>query len=73
MEFLDSLDDLEAYIDLTAFATCSCARTKQRLLETLELDERYRVFLRYLTRQRERFQLHRRLQGETGDDEIELN
>lgn len=73
MEFLASLDDPEAFIDLTTFATCQCCRTKQRILETLALDQRYRTFLGYLTRRRDQFQLDRRLQGDMDDDRIELN
>lgn len=73
LDFLCDLDDLEAFIDLTAYATCRCTRTKQRLLETLNLGERYRTFLRYLTVQHERIHLQRQLQGEVDEDDIQLN
>jgi Lon protease-like protein len=73
VDFLDSLEDPESFIDLTAFAACHCVRTKQRLLETVELEARYRTFLRYLTREQEQIRLQRRLQGSIDPGQIELN
>ena len=71
--FLETLEDPDVYIDLTAFATCACALTKQRLLETLNLEHRYKTYLRYLARVRLKRDLHRKLQGGIGDEQIELN
>ncbi len=73
MEFLTSLDDADTFIDLTAFAICQNSLVKQRLLEALPLEERYHAFLKHLNTRREEAVLHRRLQGGTGDAEIELN
>jgi len=73
LDFLDGLEDPEAFIDLTAFATCQCARTKQRLLETLDLAKRYQLLREHLEGLHRQRLLHRRLQGAVADDEITLN
>lgn len=73
LEFLLSLDDLEAFIDLIAYSVCPCPATKQRMLETYDLAERYQVFLDYLRRQQAKQQFFRTLQGPLSDEQIVLN
>ncbi|MFP4282174.1 MAG: LON peptidase substrate-binding domain-containing protein, partial [Opitutales bacterium] len=71
--FLRELDEPGTFIDLTAFAVCRCPRVKQSILEALEVPDRFRLFARYLERERDRIRLHRKLQGPLSDDSISLN
>ncbi len=73
VEFIDSIEDPEVYVDYLAYAVCSCPKTKQRLLETIDVRERYNVFLRYLEERAAIRKRDQRLQGRTRDEEISLN
>lgn len=73
VDFIESIEDAEVYLDYLAYAMCACSKTKQRLLETLDVRERYTVFLRYLDRRARRRRLDAELQGSTRNEEIERN
>ena len=73
LEFLQTIDDLDVYLDLTAYSACPSPEVKQRLLETLDLETRYRLYLAYLQRRMNRFRFHRQLQGSLSDEDIRLN
>lgn len=73
IDFLRSLTQPAPFIDVTIHSVCQSAEVKQRLLETLSLSARYRVFDDFLSREQEKLQLFQRLQGETREDEIDLN
>lgn len=73
IQFLDSIEDPSAYLDVTIYATCNDQKIKQRLLETINLKDRFSRYLQYLSRELDRENLYRLLQGETRDDEIDLN
>lgn len=73
MEFLKGLKEPEPFVDVAIQAICQCPDMKQRLLETLDLGDRYALFEKFLRKEKDRNDLFRRLQGETRDDEIELN
>lgn len=73
LQFLQTIEDPNAFLDLTAYSTCQSADLKQRLLETLDLEARFRIYLHYLHRRVERCRFFRRLQGPVADDAIFLN
>ncbi len=73
LDFLRSINDLEAFIDLTAFTACNCADIKQRLLEAFDLETRYDIYLHYLRKGAERCRFFKTLQGKICDEDIALN
>jgi Lon protease-like protein len=73
LEFICSIEKPGPFIDVAAYSLCPDTEAKQTLLETLALDERYTVFVDILKREKSRFDLYKRLQGETRDEEIDLN
>lgn len=73
IDVLSSMDQPEPFIDVAIHSLCQDAQVKQRLLETLSLQDRYTVFEQFLLKEQARLELYRRLQGETRDDEIDLN
>jgi len=72
-QFLKSVDDLDAFIDLAAFTLCPDASLKQRLLETLDVSQRLRLYGEALRREIDQLSLHRKLQGDLDDEEISNN
>lgn len=73
LQFLQTIEDPDAFIDLTVHSTCPCPDLRQRLLETLDIESRFRLYLRYLRRQLARSQFFRQLQGGLADDAVSLN
>lgn len=73
VQFLHTVDDLDAFVDLAAFTLCADPQLKQRLLETLDLTERLQVFGDSLRSEVDSLSLHRKLQGDLGDEEISNN
>ena len=73
MQFLHTVDDPEAFVDLAASNLCEDATVKQRLLETLDVHERLRLFTRHLRREIDALKLRRQLQGPLSDDDIASN
>lgn len=73
VDFLKSLEESSAFLDVAIHSLCSSAAVKQRLLETLSLQSRYEAFEQFLLKEQERIHLHQQLQGRTRDDEIDLN
>lgn len=71
--FLKSVHDPEAFVDIAAFSLCDNAATKQKLLETLDVHDRLRLFSQQLRRDIEGLKLQRKLQGPIADDKISLN
>jgi len=45
LQLLDKVEPPEAYIDMAAFALCPDTGLKQKLLETLDIKDRYKIFL----------------------------
>lgn len=72
-QFLRTVDDPETFVDLAAFSLCDDARLKQRLLETLDVHERLRLFSDHLRREIDAIKLRKKLQGSLGDDAIQNN
>lgn len=71
--FLKTVGDPEAFVDIAAFSLCEDSRTKQLLLETLDVNRRLKLFSRQLSGEIDRIKLQRRLQGRLPDDRIEGN
>ncbi len=71
--FLKSVHDPEAFVDIAAFSLCENVAVKQKLLETLDVHDRLRLFGQQLRRDIERLKLQRKLQGGVADDHISLN
>jgi Lon protease-like protein len=72
-EFLRTVEDPEIFIDLAAFSLCENSRLKQKLLETLNVRDRLKLFSRQLKNDIEAIRLRRKLQGRLPDDRIEGN
>jgi ATP-dependent Lon protease len=72
-EFLSGIDDPETFVDLAAFNFCDCHLVKQKLLETLDIQARLRLFADQLRDDVAALRLQRKLQGPLGDDRIENN
>ena len=73
IQFLHSLKEAGPFIDVAIHSICHDSATKQRLLETLPLANRYKIFEQFLISEESRLDLYDKLQGTTRDDEIELN
>jgi ATP-dependent Lon protease len=71
--FLKTVQDPDAYVDLAAFNLCDDAELKQRLLETLSVHERLRLFTRHLRQEVAQIRLRRLLQGPLTDEAIGNN
>lgn len=71
--FLKTVEDPEAFVDIAAFSLCEDAALKQKLLETLDVHERLRLFGRRLRVEIAGLKLRRRLQGRLSDDQISGN
>jgi ATP-dependent Lon protease len=72
-DFLRGIDDVETFVDLAAFNLCDCHVVKQKLLETLDVRERLRLFARQLQSDVDSLKLRRKLQGPLTDDRIDQN
>jgi len=73
VEFLRSLDEPAPFIDVAIHSICQDAAIKQRLLETLSIQDRYTIFEQFLMKEQNKLDLFQQLQGDTRDDEIDLN
>jgi len=73
VSFLKSLEGNSAFLDVAIHSLCPSPEVKQRLLETLSLQSRYEAFEQFLLKEQHRILLHRQLQGDTSDEEIDLN
>jgi Lon protease-like protein len=73
IQFLQSLNQPAPFIDVAIHSICQDPGVKQRLLETLSLNDRYEIFEQFLMKEESRLELFDKLQGSTRDDEIELN
>jgi ATP-dependent Lon protease len=72
-EFLRTVEDPEAFVDIAAFSLCTDPVVKQRLLETLDVHQRLRIFGSRLRQEISQLKLQRRLQGSLPDDHVSLN
>lgn len=72
-QFLDSIEDFDAFADVAAFNLCDDDNVKQRLLEELDTSRRLRMFVAQLKGEIEAQRLRRKLQGPVTDDHIADN
>jgi ATP-dependent Lon protease len=72
-QFLESIDDIDAFADIAAFNLCEDSALKQLLLETLETRRRLQLFAASLKSGIEAQRLRRKLQGRLPDDGIVNN
>jgi ATP-dependent Lon protease len=72
-QFLKTIEDPETFVDLAAFSLCDDTRLKQRLLETLDVHQRLRLFADALRSEIDALKLRNRLQGRLSDDDIANN
>lgn len=72
-EFLKSVEDPEAFVDIAAFSLCEDVGFKQRLLETLDVHARLRLLGERLKLDIEKLKLRRKLQGQLPDERIAEN
>ncbi len=73
VQFLTTIDDPEIFVDLAAFSVCTDNALKQRVLETLDVHERYKLMTRWARAEVEALRLGKRLQGDLGEDQISSN
>jgi len=71
--FLRTIDDPEAFVDIAAFSLCEDILLKQKLLETLDVHQRLRLFGARLRTDIEGLKLRHKLQGRLPDDRIADN
>lgn len=71
--FLKTVDDPESFVDIAAFSLCADAVLKQKLLETLNVHHRLKLFGGRLRAEIEALKLRRKLQGRLPDDQISGN
>lgn len=73
VDFIKSLEKPAPFIDVAIHSLCHCTEVKQRLLETLSLTDRYEIFEQFLLKEQNKLRLFQQLQGNTREDEIDLN
>ncbi len=73
LNFLETVDDADAVIDLAAFTLCSNDEEKQHLLETLDTAQRYTAYMNYLSAENARLALDKQLRGELDADDADRN
>jgi Lon protease-like protein len=69
-QFLESIEDFDAFTDIAAFNLCDDGAFKQRMLEELDTRRRMRLFVARLKTEIEEQKLKRKLQGHLPDDHI---
>jgi Lon protease-like protein len=70
---LRAIDDPETFVDVAAFNLCKNPALKQKLLETLDVHDRFELFNRRLRDEIEALRLRKKLQGGVQDDRIGEN
>ncbi|WP_158277403.1 LON peptidase substrate-binding domain-containing protein [Opitutus sp. ER46] len=73
VKFIRSIQDPEAFVDIAAFNLCSDQALKQRLLETLDVHDRLRLFGARLRTEIEQLRLAHKLQGKLPDNRVADN
>lgn len=71
--FLKTIQDPETFVDVAAFNLCDNAGVKQRLLETLDVHQRLKLYAWRLRVEIEGLRLRRILQGRVPDDRVDEN
>lgn len=72
-QFLETIDDFDAFADIAVFNLCDDAALKQRLLEELDTRQRLKLFAAQLKLDIDQHRLRKKLQGPLPDDGIAHN
>lgn len=72
-QFLETIEDFDAFADIAVFNLCEDTAIKQRLLEELDTRRRLTLFAAQLKADIEAHRLRRKLQGGIADDGIVNN
>lgn len=72
-QFLEGIEDFDAFADIAVFNLCENVALKQRLLEELDTRQRLKLFAAQLKIDIEQQRLRRKLQGHLPDDGIANN
>jgi Lon protease-like protein len=72
-DFLRTVEDPETFVDLAAFSLCEDGAMKQKLLETLDVQKRLKLFGTHLRAEIDAIRLRTKLQGKLPDDHIANN
>jgi ATP-dependent Lon protease len=73
LKFLNSIEDPDVFLDVSAYAIVTSSIVRQRLLENRSLENRYLIFEQFLQKEIRQHIIFKELQGETRDDEIDKN
>jgi ATP-dependent Lon protease len=72
-EFLKTIDDPETFVDVAAFSLCDNPTMKQRLLETLDVHRRLKLYSQRVRVEIQGLKLRRALQGDVADERVSDN
>jgi Lon protease-like protein len=72
-QYLQTVEDPASFIDLVAFTLCQDSGLKQRLLETLDVNARLKLYGDSLRQEVESLTLQKKLQGGLPNDDIDRN
>jgi Lon protease-like protein len=73
LPFLANLDDSENVLDVAIASLCPTGQLKQNLLETISINKRYEIFLKFLKSEREQLILHKKLLGDLDENDTRNN
>lgn len=73
LSFLHDIDDPEVFLDVCAYGIVPSPENRQKLLETPTVAARYEILMELLRSELAQFKLFKKLQGQTRDEEIDLN
>ena len=73
LDFLQNIQEPEAFLDISAFTLCKSVEDKQQLLETLNTRERFELLLEFIRIENDRLQLLKKIKGNLSDEDIQLN
>ena len=72
-QFLRGVEDPAAFVDLAAFTLCPNPAFKQRLLETLDVEQRLLLYGDSLRHEIDKMSLQKKLQGRLPNEDIDRN
>lgn len=73
MGVLNKLNDPEIFLDIAAYTLCDEIREKQKMLEILNTDHRYRYFIDYFRKKNQELAIDKKLRGGLDEDRITFN
>ena len=73
LPFLANIDDHENVLDVAIASLCPTGKLKQNLLETISVNQRYEIFLKFLKNEKEKLILHKKLHGDLDENDTKNN